>query len=194
MSDALFSQTQQRVLGLLFGQPDRAFGTVELIELAKSGRGAVQRELERLAASGLISTSKLGLQKQFQANRAAPIFEELRGIVQKTGGAPQVIRNALEPLSSRVPFALLYGSVAKGSDRATSDIDVLVVSDSLALEDLYAALQPAEHALGRPINPTLYTTGEFRERRRSKHPFLSKVMSGEHVVLLGDEDAITATR
>lgn len=68
---------------------------------------------------------------------------------------------------------------------------MLVVSDTLALEDLYAALQPAEEALGRPINPTLYSTTEFRERRRSKHPFLSKVMSGEHVVLLGDEDAAT---
>ncbi len=194
VADALFSRTQQRVFGLLFGQADRTFGTVELIDLAGSGRGAVQRELERLVASGLVVTTELGLQKRFQANRASPIFLELQTIVQKTGGAPQVLRGALQALAGRASFALLYGSTAKGMDRATSDIDVLVVSDSLTLEELFAALQPAEAQLGRPINPTLYTPSEFRARRQARHPFLSRVLNGEHVVLLGSEDAVAATR
>ena len=95
IADALFSQTQQRVLGLLFGQPEREFGTVELIELAGSGRGTVQRELERLAASGIISFTRLGQQKRYRANRKSPLFEELRSIVDKTAGVPQVLQAAL---------------------------------------------------------------------------------------------------
>ncbi|MDB4961555.1 MAG: transcriptional regulator [Myxococcales bacterium] len=194
LADALFPRTKQRVLGLLFGQPERAFGMMELIELAGSGSGAVQRELERLVHSGLVLTSFVGTQKRYQANQAAPIFNELRSIVQKTGGVPQVLRSALEPLAARLRLAVLYGSVAKGADTALSDIDVLLVSDDLALEDVFAALQSAEDQLGRRINPTLYTTEEFKVRRSANHPFLCKVLNGEHVVLLGSEDANPATR
>src|SRR5260221_8021288 len=100
MSDALFSQTQQRVLGLVFGQPDRQYGTVELIKLAESGSGAVQRELARLLESGLVTMTATGPLKRYQANRAAPIFEELRSIIEKTSGVPAVLRDALAPASA----------------------------------------------------------------------------------------------
>jgi predicted nucleotidyltransferase len=190
MADALFTRTQQRVLGLLFGQPDREFGTVELIKLAGSGSGTVQRELERLAASGLITFTKLGQQKRYRANRDAPVFEELRSIIEKTAGVPQVLEAALGPLRDRIRFAALYGSVAKHADNAASDIDVLLVSDDLTLEQTFEALEPAERRLGRRINPTLFTSDEYRKRRRSKQPFLTKVVSGKHIVLIGSEDAV----
>src|SRR5262249_19180943 len=131
IADALFSRTQQRVLGLVFGQPDRQYGTVELIKLADSGSGAVQRELQRLVSSGLVSCTQLGQQKRYQANRESPLFEELRAIVEKTAGVSEVVRAALAPLEPKLRLAVLFGSVAKSTDSATSDIDVLIVSDDL---------------------------------------------------------------
>lgn len=194
MADALFTRTQQRVLGLLFGQPDREFGTLELIKLAGSGRGTVQRELERLAESGLITAARVGQQKRYRANRESPIFEELRSIVEKLAGVPWVLEAALAPLRDQIQFAALYGSVARHADSASSDSDVLVVSDALTLEQTFEALEPAERRLGRRINPTLFTSDEYRKRRRSKQPFLTKVLSGKHVVLVGSEDAVAQTR
>ena len=183
MADALFTQTKQRVLGLLFGQPERAFGTNELIKLAESGSGSVQRELTRLVEAGLVRADG----KRYQANAQSPIFEELRGIVDKTSGIPRVLRDALAPLADTIDLAILYGSVAKHTDTAASDIDVLVVSNSVVLEDLFKVLQPAEAHLGRRVNPSLYSLDDFRERIKTKHPFLSKVMQGKHTVLVGRE-------
>jgi len=191
MADALFSRTQQRVLGLLFGQPDRLYGTVELIKLAESGSGAVQRELARLVASGLVQRTEIG---KYQANRASPIFDELHSIVEKTAGVPDAIRAALAPLAPKIQFAVLYGSVAKATDTATSDIDVLIVADEIALEAVFEALGPAEQRLGRAVSPTLYTSVEFRKRQRANQPFLTKVLRGKHVVVIGAEDSVLATR
>lgn len=191
MIDALFSRTKQRVLALIFGQPDRSFATMELIRLANAGSGAVQRELERLVSSGLVNVTVAERQKRFAANRDSPLFEELRGIVEKTIGTAHVLETALKPLAPSVRFAVLYGSVAKETDRATSDLDVLIVADDLALERVFAALQPAEERLGRRVSPTVYTVEEFTRRRSERQPFLTRVMSGKHVVLLGSEDALT---
>ncbi|HEX4420986.1 MAG TPA: nucleotidyltransferase domain-containing protein [Kofleriaceae bacterium] len=194
IADALFSQTQQRVFSLLFGQPERAFGTSELIGLADSGSGAVQRELKRLLDSKLVVTSSIGRQKFYRANTAAPIFEELRSIVEKTTGVPEQLRIALAPLGSSLQLAVLYGSVAKQNDTAASDIDVLLVSDALALEDVFAALQRAERRLGRHVSPTLYTSDEFHRRRRDGQSFVSRVLTGKHMVLVGSEDAVASAR
>lgn len=190
MIDALFPRTKQRVLALLFGQADRSFATMELIRLAHAGSGAVQRELDRLVASGLVSVTVTERQKRFAANRESPVFVDLQAIVEKTIGVPGVLKATLATLESSVRFATLYGSAAKGSDSATSDLDLLIVADDLALERLYAVLQPAEAKLGRRVSPTVYTPEEFRRRRKAGHPFVTKVLSGEHVVLLGNEDAI----
>lgn len=192
IADALFPATRQRVLGLLFGQPDRRFSLKELIELARSGTGAVQRELDRLGGSGIISVTSVAGRKYLQANRAAPVFEELRGLIDKTTGVAGRLRDALESNGDRVQLALLYGSVAKGTDTASSDIDVLIVSDDLTLEAAYAVFDEAERSLGRKVNPTLYTREEFRKRRRDRNAFLEKVLSGARVVLVGSEDAVAA--
>jgi len=192
LAGVLFSGTQQRVLGLLFGQPDRSFFATELIGLARAGSGSVQRELQRLAESGLVTVKRIGNQKHYQANRAAPIFEELRGIAVKTLGPSEALREALAPLSNRVRAAWVYGSIAKGTDHAQSDIDVLIVADSLALEEVYKALHPAETKMGRKISPTLYTSREFERRRTARNPFLTKVLAGDRILLIGTEDAAAA--
>src|SRR5689334_22338152 len=123
LADALFSRTQQRVLALLFGQPDRSFYASEVIALAGGGSGAVQRELARLTESGLVTLRPLGKQKYYQANPESPLFSELRGIVEKTVGLVEPLRAALMPLSAKIHAAFVFGSVAKREDSASSDID-----------------------------------------------------------------------
>ena len=194
LADALFTTTQQRVLALLFGQPDRSFYTKELIGLAGSGSGAVQRELQRLASSGLIRMTPVGMQKHYQANPDCPVYRELVGIVSKTVALAEPIRQALNPFADRIQLATIYGSVARGMDTAASDVDLLVVADNLMLEELYAALAPIEVRLGRKINPTLYVAQEFNARRSAGNPFLSRVFAGENLILIGEEGDISTTR
>jgi predicted nucleotidyltransferase len=147
LADALFSTTQQRVLGLIFGQPERSFYATELIGLTRGGSGAVQRELARLEESGLVTVRRLGTQKHYQANPDSPLFAELCGILRKTVGLAEPLREALAPLSRRIVAAFVYGSVAKGADTSTSDIDLMVVSDSLSYADVFGALEPISAAL-----------------------------------------------
>lgn len=194
LADALFSATRQRVLGLLFGQPDRSFFAKEIIRRAGSGSGSVQRELARLAESGLIAVSRVGNQKHYQANASSPLYDELRGIVRKTSGLAEPIRDALAQLGDRVAMALIYGSVAKGTDRAGSDIDLLLVASDVLLEEVFGALAPVERQLGRAISPTLYTPEEVKRRRSSKGSFLQQVLEGEHLLLIGSEDAAGSAR
>ena len=188
VADALFTTTQQRVLSLLFGQPSRSFFASELIELTGSGSGAVHRELKRLASSGLVTVTRLGRQKHHRANPDSPVFSELRGLVLKTVGLAEPIRDALAPLADRIALALLFGSVARGTATADSDIDLLVVADDLTLESLYAALLPVETTLARQISPTLYSVREFAERRAAGNAFLSRLLAGNHHVLVGALD------
>lgn len=156
--------------------------------LTGAGRGAVQRELQRLAQSGLLTITKVGNQKHYQSNSESPLFDELCSIVRKTVGLEEPIRAALTPLAETIRLALIYGSIAKGLDTAASDVDLLVVSDDLALEELYLALSPAEAILARKINPTLYTAAEF-QRRRAQRSFLKRVLEGPTITLLGSIDA-----
>ena len=188
LADALFTTTQQRVLALLFGQPSRSFFASELIELTGSGSGAVQRELKRLTSSGLVTVKRIGKQKHYQANPDCPVFEELCVLVRKTVAMVEPIRQALAPLAKKIKRALIYGSVVKGTDTASSDIDLLVVADHLTLETLYSALAPVEASLDRKISPTLYTQKEYDDRRAAGNPFLTRVLEGEHLVLIGSED------
>jgi predicted nucleotidyltransferase len=190
LADALFSKTQQRILGLLFGQPNRTFFTKEIIRNSGGGAGAAQRELARLQKSGLVRVTRIGNQKHYQANQAAPVFQDVRGIVMKTFGLAEPLREALKPLSRHVDLALVYGSIAKGEDHAGSDIDLLVVADGLTLEQLFAQMSHAERLLGRKINPTLYTREEFRRRRRNRNAFLEKVLEGPTLALIGTVGAI----
>lgn len=188
MLDALFPRTRQRVLALLFGQAQRPFSMSELIRLANAGSGAVQREVERLVHSGLAVQD--GEPRRIRADPESALFKELTAIFEKTSGVVGEITRVLSPLAHEIYLAVLYGSVAKQTDRATSDIDVLIVTDELTLEEVFAATERAEKHLARTVSPTLYTAAEFHRRRKAKHPFLTKVLDGEHVVLLGNEDAV----
>lgn len=190
LADALFSSVQQRVLAYLFGQPERSFFATELIKLAGSGSGAVQRELARLADSGLVTVTRVGTQKHYQANPKSPIFGELCAITQKTVGLAEPLREALAPLTERITAAFVFGSVAKRSDTATSDIDVLVLSDDVDYADVFPALQTAEAKLGRTVNPTVYTPENWRKKRKQGNAFVVKVAAQPKVFLIGTEEDI----
>ena len=192
VAETLFSKTQIKLFDLLFGQAGRAFGVNELITLTRAGSGGVQRELKRLVDSGLITRVVQGRDKSYRANEAGFLYQEIKSIVDKTVGVAGAIRDAITPFEDRIHFAVLFGSVAKRSDAGTSDIDVLIVSDSLTLGDVFSALAPAERRLGRSVSPTVYTASEFHQARRDS--FLSRMLANEHVVLLGTEDAIPSTR
>ncbi len=176
IGDALFSKTQQRVLGLLYGRPQQSFYLNELVRLAGVGKGSVKREVEKLTAAGLLTVTRIGNQNHYQANARNPIFEELKGIAQKTFGLVDIVGSALEPLLDEIDLALIYGSVAKGTEHADSDIDLLLVSNSLSYGAVMEALAGAERQLGRTINPTLYTSHEFLERRAKQQHFITRLM------------------
>lgn len=192
LADALFSITQQRVLGMLFGQPDRSFYATELMALTGSGSGAAQRELSRLELSGLVNISRQGTQKHYQANPSSPLFEELCSIARKTVGLAEPLRVALKPLTKQIIAAFVCGSVAKRSDTARSDIDLMLESDTLAYPDVMQALQRAAERLGREVSPTIYNAQEFGLRRREKNAFVTRVLAQPKVWIIGDEDALAA--
>jgi len=188
LADALFTRTQQRVLGVLFGEPDRSLYASELIRTAGTGSGAAQRELARLEDSGLIVSRRVGHQKHYQANAASPLFGELRSIVLKTVGLAEPLREALKPLSSSIRAAFVYGSVAKASDRAASDIDVLIVSDTLTYGEVFSVLERVTKTLGRRVNPTVYTSAEFTKRSSQENAFVTRVLEQPKVWIIGGED------
>ena len=181
---ALFPRVRLRVLGVLFGEPERSFLISEVIRLAQSGNGAVARELERLRDAALITVSD----KRYQANRASPIFAELRGIVTKTVGLIEPLRSSLKPLERKIDLAFVYGSVAKGDDTAASDVDLLIVSDELAYGEVFKAAQDAERHLRRTINPTLLTVAEWRRKRTDKGSFASKIAAQPRLFVFGSDD------
>jgi len=190
VADALFSEVQQRVLAVLFGNHGRSFYGNELIALAGSGSGAVQRELARLAAVGLVTVTKIGNQKHYQADPTAPIFDDLRRLVMKTSGLVDIVRSALAPIAGEIVAAFVFGSVAKGVDTVSSDIDLLIVSDTLGYGEIFATLEPATNRLQRTVNPSLYSRAEFGGRRRAGNPFIKRVLAQPKLWVIGQADEL----
>jgi predicted nucleotidyltransferase len=188
LADALLTKTQQRVLRVLFGHPERSFYASELIRDAGTGSGAAQRELARLEDSGLIVARRIGNQKHYQANAASPLFSELRNIVLKTVGLAEPLREALSPMSSSIRAAFVYGSVANATDNAASDIDLMVLSDTLTHGDVFGALEPLSRTFGRQVNPTVYSPAEFSKRACDENAFLTRVLEGPKLWVIGSKD------
>jgi predicted nucleotidyltransferase len=188
LSDALFSKVQQRVLALIFGQSDRSFYTSEIMRNVQSGVGAVERELSKLERSGLVSVERIGNQKHYRANPAAPIFEELRGLVEKTVGLAEPIEKSFQPYADRIKCAFVYGSVAKGTDTARSDIDLMVIGDDLNYSDLYTAAQNAETALGRKLSPLFLSPSDWHRKASDKGSVFDKISRSPKIFIIGSEE------
>jgi predicted nucleotidyltransferase len=194
LSGALFSRVQSRVLGIIFGQPDQEFQLTEIISRAGSGRGAVQRELEKLTDVGIVATAAYGNRKLYHANRESPVFHELHQLVLKTVGIVDPLREALTPNRQSIKSAFVYGSIAKGKDTAKSDIDVMIIAEGLAYSDVFAALQKAEKVLVRTINPNLMGVRDWAKKVKVKSPFVAKILSQPKLFIFGTEDELRALK
>jgi predicted nucleotidyltransferase len=187
LANALFSKVQQRVLALIFSHPERSFYTSEIVRHVRSGVGAVERELSKLERSGLVSVKRIGNQKHYQANSDAPIFNELRGVVEKTVGLAEPIRRSLEPHTDTIKAAFIYGSVAKQTDTAHSDIDLMVIGDDLNYSDLYAATQDAERTLQRKVNPLFLSQKDWQRKASDAGSVINKISSSPKIFVIGSE-------
>lgn len=194
IGDALFTKTQQRVLGLLFGKPDQSFYTNEIVRRADMGRGTITRELEKLVSVGVVMMVRTGNQNHYQANELCPIYKELFGIVRKTFGLVDVIKDALNMVANQIDYSFIYGSVAKAEESASSDIDLLIVAESLAYADVMNVLKDAEELLGRPINPSIYTGEQIQDKLKKKNAFLMKLMEQPKLWVKGDDNDIRKFR
>jgi predicted nucleotidyltransferase len=187
LADALFSKVQQRVLALIFMNPERSFYMSEIVRTVRSGVGAVERELAKLERSGLVSVSRIGNQKHYRANHGGPIFEEMRGLLEKTLGVAEPIRQSLAPHAAGIRSAFIYGSVAKGTDTAQSDIDLMVIGDQLDYSDLYTAAHSAESKLGRKVNPLFLSVMDWRRRASEEGSVVNRISNSPKIFVVGSE-------
>lgn len=189
LGDVLFGQTRAGILALLYSRPDESFYIREIGRRLHASVGAVQRELATLSRVGLVSRSKIGSQVFFQANQNSAVFGEMRALVAKTVGVFHVLRSALQPLATRIAVAFVYGSIARREEKLSSDVDLMIIGD-VTLDDVLVQLGSIEISLGRTVNPTVYSIGEYKSKLGSRNHFLNAVSRGEKVFLLGDEDEL----
>ncbi len=188
--DALFSKVQQRVLSIFFSQPSARYPLSQVIALANSGRGAVQRELESLVRAGILSQSMIDGRKIYEANRSSPIFEELHSLILKTVGLVEPLTKALQPLAKTMNAAFVYGSVARGEDQAKSDIDLMIIGREVAYPDVYGALQKVEKKLRRPVNPNIMTPAEWKQKLSERNSFVGKISQQPKLFVFGSDDEL----
>jgi uncharacterized protein len=190
-TQTLFGHTRSVLLAMLYGHADQSFYVRQLIRAVGAGHGALQRELRYLTEMGLILRRAQGNQVLYQANEQSPIFSEIRSLITKTVGVHDVIRSALAPLSAEIQVAFVYGSVARQKERANSDVDLMVLGNT-SFSEVVSALRPAQKALGREINPTVFPANEFRSKLSARNHFLRSVMKEQRLFVLGTENELTS--
>jgi len=189
LGDALFTTTQQKVLGLLYGQPDKTFYVNEILRRTGMGVATIRRELERMTAAGILRMSKSGNQHHYQANPECPIFGELVGLVKKTFGVHDAIRSALAALSDKIHWAFIFGSLASGKETSTSDIDLMIIGE-VGFSEVVGVLHPVQEQLGREINPKVYSREEWVRSSKAKGAFLREVLAKPRIDILGNENEL----
>jgi uncharacterized protein len=189
--DLLFGSTRGRILGLLFGMSDDVFFARQIVRSINVSAGAAQRELMTLTNAGIIARKQIGNQVFYRANSDHPAYAELKALLAKTTGVFNQLSEALAPLAHQIEFAFVYGSFARGDEKAVSDIDLMVIG-SLTLDDLLEKLAPVERALNRPINPSIYSLKELKAKLKANNHFLKAIQKGKSVFLIGDEHEFRA--
>ena len=187
---SLFGHTRSALLAMLYGHADQSFYVRQLVRAIGAGHGALQRELKYLTEMGLVLRRTQGNQVLYQANSQSPIFSEIKGLITKTVGIHDVIRSALASLGPEIQIAFVYGSVARQKERANSDVDLMILGDA-SFSEVVSALGPAQKALGREINPTVFPASEFRSKLAARNHFLRSVMKEKRLFVLGTENDLT---
>ena len=186
LADSLFGETRKAILALFYGHVDESFYVRQIVRIVGAGIGIVHRELERLTKAGIINRENRGNQVYYSANKDCPIFEELKNLVMKTFGLVDVLKTALIPLAARIRAAFIYGSFAQGRQNSSSDVDVMVIGE-VGFSEVVEAFAPAQEKLRREINPTVYPPEEFCKKLAEGHHFLSSVLKGKKIFLVGNE-------
>jgi predicted nucleotidyltransferase len=181
---ALFPMIRAKVLAATFGQPDREWYLTELARTLGTQPSSLQREVDALSQAGLLQQRRDGRRVYLKPDRDSPIFADLQHIMEKTTGIIPVLRSELEPLGESVRVAFLYGSIARSEETSASDIDLMVIGTT-GLSALVPALRRSERTLGRPVNPTVYSVRDFRQKARSRDHFLTTVLGGEKQFVKG---------
>ena len=194
LKDAVFTDSQAKVYLWIYGHPERSYHLSELRRLTGLGSASLQREINRLVVAGLANSALKGNQRQISANRQSPLFKELSDLTRKVMGAAALLTEALLPIERKIEIAFLYGSVAKQSDNAGSDIDVMMIGSDLTLGEVLEQLLPVEEMLCRKVNPTCYTVGEFKKRLSDADSFVNKVLSQPIIQLFGNMDDFRRTQ
>ena len=183
---ALFPTVRGDVLAATLTQPDKWWFLSEMAQFIGTTPSSLQRELKALVDGGILEQRREGTRSYFKAQTRSPLFPELRGLFEKTAGRLPVLRHALKPFAQRIGFAFVYGSVARNSEHALSDVDLLVVG-AVGLAELAPALRKVEARLGREVNVTSYSAHEFGKKVAAKDHFLSEVLRGPKEFLKGNE-------
>ena len=189
LTSFLFSNTRRALLTLIYGRPDETFYVNQLIQLTGSGSGAVQRELKQMTEAGVVNRTESGNMVHYQANKLCPVYQELRSFIQKTSGAADIIRKSLSPVSRKIKLAFIFGSIAAGTGRKNSDIDLMVVGD-VTFGETVTVLSSAEEKLGRELNTIVYPYTEFQQKVKADHYFLKNVINREKIFIIGDESEL----
>jgi predicted nucleotidyltransferase len=187
--DALFSPMRAALLAALLLEPAKWWFMTEIAKRLGRTPSSLQRELESLVASGILLRRQDGRRAYFKANQDSPIFNDLRKLMEKTGGIVPALASAVKTLGGRIELALVFGSVARGEERAGSDVDLLIVG-SVRQIDLLPTLRKLESRFSRECNATIYSRREFRDKLACGDHFLSTVLRGRTVLLKGDPDEL----
>ncbi|HAG75064.1 MAG TPA: DNA polymerase subunit beta [Thauera sp.] len=190
LSGLLFpNQYRRRVLGLLLMRPEQQIHLRELARVIGAAPGTLKKELDALCDAGLLRAERVGNQVRFCANTAHPVFPELQALIRKTIGLADALRLSLAPLVDRIDAAFIFGSMASGTERAGSDIDLMVVGDA-GFAEIVDATYEAQAALGREINPKVMSASEWQAKRSERNAFLQDVLNKPRIMLIGDADAL----
>lgn len=179
--DFMFSKRQQKMLGALILHPDRQYNTNELISIGGPGVGAGRNVLHAMEGSGILRRSQRANQVLYSINTQNPIYPDLRSICIKTFGMADVVAEALEPFRDSIKLAFLFGSMVKGSDRADSDIDLMVVGD-LDYFELGTVIGSLQDTLGRHVDLNLHTPDEWEALAEDR--VIADIMKGEKIVVM----------
>jgi DNA-binding transcriptional ArsR family regulator len=182
----LLGDTRTAILAVLLLRPDEPQHVRELARLTGVSPGTLHRELTALESLGVLRRNAVGRQVFFAANRECPVFEELAGLVRKTAGLVDVVRNALLPHASHIDAAFIYGSVAAGTETSRSDVDVMILGE-LPFAEAVKALAPAQGSLRREVNPTVMKSAEFLRKRRAKDNFVTTVWKAPRLWVIGSD-------
>jgi predicted nucleotidyltransferase len=193
LATVLFGKSMRAILAQLYGRPDRRFYIREIARAARTQPSSLQRELAALTRAGIIERREDGRQVYYQANANSPIFSELKGIVTKTFGVADFVREVLRPHEKRIRVAFIYGSVAKGTEAPGSDIDLFVVGD-LPPSEISIDLDKITVELRRRVSLTSYSVDEFVRMHAEENSFITRVLARPVIWLIGDRDAVDALR